>query len=113
MDSTDSSALNDAIEQLWIKYLLQMQERIEVLEAADVALSAGLLSSEQRIAANSAAHKLAGVLGTFGLTKGTILAREAEIFFTGEPESDSATALRLSRITAELRAMIENRKPYR
>jgi HPt (histidine-containing phosphotransfer) domain-containing protein len=68
-----------------------------------------LLSTEQRAAANSAAHKLAGVLGTFGLTRGTVLAREAEMIYSGEPDTDAAAEAQLKMITAQLRTLIENR----
>ena len=59
------------------------------------------------MAANSAAHKLAGVLGTFGLTKGTVLAREAEIIYSGEPETDAEAAAQLRKISGQLRMLIE------
>jgi HPt (histidine-containing phosphotransfer) domain-containing protein len=110
MDHIEQPALAEAIEQMWAKFLPQMEERLSVLEAADIALAAGTLSINQRAEANAAAHKLAGVLGTFGLTKGTILAREAEILYSGEPETDPAMAAELKKITAQLRALIESRK---
>jgi HPt (histidine-containing phosphotransfer) domain-containing protein len=80
------------------------------LETADAALAAGTLTLPQRTEANGAAHKLAGVLGTFGLTKGTILAREAEILYSSEPETDPASAARLAEITVELRSIVKSRK---
>ena len=55
-----------------------------------------------------AAHKLAGVLGTFGLTKGTILAREAEMLYSGD--ADPASAPQLAEIAAQLQALIASRK---
>jgi hypothetical protein len=44
------------------------------------------------------------VLGTFGLTKGTILAREAEMLYAGD--ADPASAAQLNDIAAQLRALI-------
>jgi HPt (histidine-containing phosphotransfer) domain-containing protein len=110
MEHIDQPALHDAIEKLWEKFLPQMEERLGILEDASAALCADLLTLEERAAANAAAHKLAGVLGSFGLTKGTILAREAEILFSGEPETDPAAADQLRQITAQLRQMIDARK---
>ena len=81
-----------------------MEERVAALEAAGTALTAGRLSDDQREAAQSAAHKLAGVLGTFGLTKGTILAREAEMLCSGD--ADPASAAQLTDIAAQLRSLI-------
>ena len=79
MSPAKPTVLSEALDRLWIQFLPQMQERVSTLEAACTALAAGTLSVEQRAEANTAAHKLAGVLGTFGLTKGTVLAREAEV----------------------------------
>jgi len=110
MEPIAHKALEEAVDQMWIKFLPQMKERVAVLEAADVALAAGTLSLEERVAANSAAHKLAGVLGTFGLTKGTVLAREAEMIYSGEPETDPEAAAQLRKISAQLRVLIEERK---
>jgi HPt (histidine-containing phosphotransfer) domain-containing protein len=102
--------LEEAIQKMWTKFLPQMEERLAILEEADAALGADILTIEQRSAANAAAHKLAGVLGSFGLTKGTILAREAEILYSGEPETDPAAAAQLREITAQLRTLIEEKK---
>jgi HPt (histidine-containing phosphotransfer) domain-containing protein len=99
--------LNDALDRLWKQFLPQIEERVATLEAAASALSAGELPDGQRDAAHAAAHKLAGVLGTFGLTKGTVLAREAELLYSGD--SDPATAEQLARIAAQLKGMIAGR----
>jgi len=100
--------LNEALDRLWQQFLPQIEERVAVLENASTALSTGELSDHQRDAAQAAAHKLAGVLGTFGLTKGTILAREAEMLYSGD--SDPALAERLNEIAAQLKAIIASRK---
>jgi len=44
------------------------------------------------------------------LTKGTVLAREAEILYSGEPEDDPSLGPRLTTIAAELRVIVANRK---
>ena len=102
--------LAEALQQLWSRFLPLMEERLAVLESAEAALEGGNLSLAQRAEANSAAHKLAGVLGTLGLTKGTVLASELEILYSGEPETDPAAAAQLRPITAQLRALVESRK---
>ena len=106
MDPTAPPSLNEALGRLWVQFLPQMLERVDALESAGDALAAGSLTNDQRAAANSAAHKLAGVLGTFGLTKGTILARETEILYSGEPETDPAASARLLQIAEQLKTMI-------
>ena len=110
MSSAKTSVLSAALDRLWIQFLPQMTERVSTLEAACTALSAGALSVEQRTEANAAAHKLAGGLGTFGLTKGTELAREAEVIYSGEPDADPDAVTRLTAIAAQLRAIVASKK---
>ena len=109
MDPAGTPSLNEALDRLWAQFMPQMQDRLEKLEGAAQALAAGELRDAQRHEAHDAAHKLAGVLGTFGLTKGTILAREAEIVYSGDPEPDPSLAAHLIAGAEELRAMIAAR----
>jgi HPt (histidine-containing phosphotransfer) domain-containing protein len=111
MDPAQQLAMTQALDQMWAKFLPQTQERVAILEAAAAAFTAKSLSEDQRGAAHQAAHKLAGVLGTFGLTKGTVLAREAEIVYSREEAPDPASGPRLASIAAELRAIVDSRKP--
>jgi HPt (histidine-containing phosphotransfer) domain-containing protein len=91
---------------LWVKYLPQLEERIANLEKAARGLATGELTTTQRAAASSDAHKLAGVLGTFGLQEGTELAREAEqAYDTG----NGADSTRLAEIASILRTMVDGR----
>ena len=53
---------------------------------------------------------LAGVCGTFGLTRGTVLARELEIMYSRQNGPDPALAERMKSIAAELHTIIESRK---
>jgi HPt (histidine-containing phosphotransfer) domain-containing protein len=110
MDPIEQKALNEAIDRMWTQFMPQTQERLAALEIAAAAFAAGHLTAEQHEAANTAAHKLAGVLGTFGLTKGTVLARELEIMYTRENGPDPAMSARLAEIAAQLRTIVENRK---
>ena len=100
--------LNAALDRLWSQFLPEIEQRVSTLESACNALAGGELKDELRDAAHSAAHKLAGVLGTFGLTTGTILAREAEMLYSGD--ADPASAAQLSDIVAQLKGMISSRK---
>ena len=100
----------EALKLLWLKFLPQMQERVAVLEEANSALQSSSLSDEQRAAAGAAAHKLAGSLGTFGLTEGTNLAREAEQIYTSDRDFDSSAAARIGVITRELANLIQTHR---
>lgn len=97
--------LASALDRLWIQFLPEMRERVSLIEVAAAACAAGWLTSEQCQAAHDAAHKLAGVLGTFGLAEGTALARELETICAGENGPDP----RAVQLVAALRAVIENR----
>jgi HPt (histidine-containing phosphotransfer) domain-containing protein len=110
MDPIGQPALKEALDRLWVQFLPEMKERVALLEAAAAGFKTNHLSLNQHEAANSAAHKLAGVLGTFGLTKGTVLARELEIMYSRENGPDPALGAQLASIAAELRILVENRK---
>lgn len=110
MAGTPQQSMTEALDRLWTQFRPQMEERVALLEAANRALALDKLSKDQRGEANSAAHKLAGVLGTFGLTKGTVLAREAELFYSGDAEPDPASLPRLTEIAQELKAIVTNRE---
>ncbi|MGA7258829.1 MAG: hypothetical protein WBX09_19430, partial [Terracidiphilus sp.] len=59
-------SISALLDQLWLKFRPQIEERVAVLEQAAAALAQGNLSPALCAEAQSAAHKLAGSLGTFG-----------------------------------------------
>jgi HPt (histidine-containing phosphotransfer) domain-containing protein len=109
MGEAASSPLAEAMNRLWAKYLPQMEARVATLESAAAGLASGRLSSDERQRASADAHKLAGVLGTFGLKEGTELAREAEELYGSADEFDEATIVRVSLIAEQLKAMVSGR----
>ena len=109
MDPAEQIALKEALDRLWVKFLPQTEERVAVLESAAAFFSANQLLQDQQYAASSAAHKLAGVLGTFGLTEGTVLARELELMYSREGGPDPTFAARLTESAARLRAIVSDR----
>jgi HPt (histidine-containing phosphotransfer) domain-containing protein len=110
MENDAQTALSAALDRMWAQFLPQMQERVDVLETAARAFAVGELTIEQHQAAQAAAHKLAGALGTFGLSRGTVLARELEIIYSRSNDPDSDLAARLTTTAAELRTIVESRK---
>lgn len=102
--------LTEALNQLWVRFLPEIEEKVAVLSSAATASSAGQLSNEKQEAARDVAHKLAGVLGVFGLAEGTNLAREAEILCTPQHLPDSLFTDRLTAIACQLQSIIANRK---
>jgi HPt (histidine-containing phosphotransfer) domain-containing protein len=110
MSDSSASQLSEAMNRLWQKYLPQMEERVATLQAAAAQMASGVaLSDEQHRMASADAHKLAGVLGTFGLKDGTELAREAENLYSEPSGADAATAERLATIAERLKTMIAKR----
>lgn len=102
--------LSAALDLLWARFLPEIRERVAILEAAAAACAANQITNEQRDIAHSAAHKLAGALGTFSLAHGTDLAREFELLSSSETPPNSDVANRLGSIAAELRVVIDSRK---
>jgi HPt (histidine-containing phosphotransfer) domain-containing protein len=110
MASDAQNALAAALDRMWLQYLPLMRERVAILESAARDFAAGNLSIERQEEASAAAHKLAGVCGTFGLTRATVLARELEIMYTRQNGPDPELAQNMTAIAAELRTLIESRK---
>jgi len=110
MGNSPEPAIADAMNQLWVRFLPQMQARVSTLEAAAAALASGALTDELREQASAEAHKLAGVLGTFGLHEGTELAREAENAYENETHPTPGMADRLTGIATRLRDLIAARE---
>ena len=110
MGDSSASQLSEAMNRLWQKFLPQMEERVATLQAAAEQMAAGAaLSQEEQRMASADAHKLAGVLGTFGLKEGTELAREAESLYSEPLDADPATAERLATIAKRLKLVIASR----
>jgi HPt (histidine-containing phosphotransfer) domain-containing protein len=107
---TQQPQMAEALNRLWKQYLPTMEERVAVLENVACTLRARELTVDERTAANNAAHKLAGVLGTFGLTQGTVLAREAETLYSEDAGTHPGKAKQLAEIAAQLKAMIAERE---
>lgn len=99
--------LTNVLDRMWLQFRPQMEARLITLEGAATALMANTLSLEHCSAAASAAHNLAGVLGTFGLAPGTDLARQLEQHYSASLTPTSAP--HLEALTAELRSLIANR----
>ncbi|MGG6263736.1 response regulator [Leptolyngbya sp. AN03gr2] len=67
-----------AIEKITERFRVSLEQRIAVLEAAQRSLQTDGLTIQQRLTAQTEAHKLAGGLGTFGCTEASKTAHEIE-----------------------------------
>ncbi|HTB97228.1 MAG TPA: Hpt domain-containing protein [Terracidiphilus sp.] len=110
MGSPNDIRVAEAMQRLWDQHRPQIEERVLVLELAAEALANRSLNDESCASARAAAHKLAGVLGTFGLEEGTQLAREAEIFYDDFAGALQASAERPQLIASRIRTLIESKK---
>jgi len=92
---------------LWIRSRHTVAERAALLQSAVEKMAQNRLDKATQLSAVDSAHKLAGVLGTFGLPRGTDLAREAEILFGQSTPPGKVEIERLQLLLAELTSLIE------
>jgi len=104
-DPTDVAAL---LANLWTQARPTVLERVEVLRRAGEAAADDGLDAPAREVARGEAHKLAGLLGSYGIAGGTELARDAERRLEGDAPVDGAA---LTSIAARLRALAETAVP--
>lgn len=75
---TDADRLAAGIAAIWQRFREPTLGRLDVLEAAALALMEGTLTAEQRAVAHREAHKLAGAAGSFGFPRSSQIARQLE-----------------------------------
>jgi HPt (histidine-containing phosphotransfer) domain-containing protein len=98
------SELDQKLRELFLKFKPLVESRLAAIETGIIAAEQGSLSEDLRAAAEREAHKLAGALGSYGLSKGTDLARELEQrFIAGQPD-----AVECRRIYYRLRSEIDS-----
>jgi HPt (histidine-containing phosphotransfer) domain-containing protein len=95
------------ISALWERSRHTVVERAQLLQSAGELWNDNRLDAATKLRAVDSAHKLAGVLGTFGLPRGTDLAREAEGLFGQSAPPDKAEIERLQVLLAELTRLID------
>ena len=113
LDATASPAeaqkiLHDLLETLWEQRKSSVVDRLHTLQEAvgNLDRSPTVKSRESGI---DAAHKLAGILGTFGLPRGTDLAREMEVAMSGDGALKTETIAHLQQLVSELAKLIAQR----
>ncbi len=100
--------LKAMLAELWLRNRGAVLDRVAILRGALARAAEGRLDETSRLRAVDAAHKLAGVLGTFGLPRGTEFAREAEEAFGGA-RAGGIDCARLDRIVSELAEMVRSK----
>ena len=107
--SDHAKEMDDLLQALWVKNYPILVERLKVIRAAKEKSDAGYLGEQARKDGEEAAHKLAGILGTFGLPQGSVLASKIEALLAGDPTSCSQRATELSSWLEELETVIASR----
>jgi HPt (histidine-containing phosphotransfer) domain-containing protein len=98
--------LTQRILKLWERYKPLCLERLSVIEEARTAASSTALDDEARGKAESAAHKLAGVLGSIGLPEGSKIASEIEALLKPGDTLAPGQLSRLPELVANLRSQL-------
>ncbi|WP_446742764.1 Hpt domain-containing protein [Silvibacterium acidisoli] len=101
----ESNKIEEMLLAIWRTNYPVMMARLVVLQNACQALDAGSLDDVTRGDAYVAAHKLAGVLGTFGLPEGSDIASQLEASLG--PEGGVPDKQSFSDSVAKLEKMIE------
>ena len=106
---SNGKEMEELLQSLWTKNYGLLQERLKLIRDAQDRLAAGSLDNQTRCDAESAAHKLAGILGTFGLPQGSALASKIETSLAAEAPAGPEFAPQLESWIMELEAIIASR----
>jgi HPt (histidine-containing phosphotransfer) domain-containing protein len=111
MTTTPSQAekLQEMLQAMWKTSRPAILERFQTIRDAEKMLASGSLDEDARKNAESAAHKLAGVLGTFGLPQGTQLASQIEVLLASSAPIDATHAHELAASLDQLEAIIASK----
>jgi HPt (histidine-containing phosphotransfer) domain-containing protein len=107
-EQSQEQRMNAMIAALWVRSKDTVAERAQMLQSAGELWNDNRLDAATKLRAVDSAHKLAGVLGTFGLPRGTDLAREAEVLFGQSTPPGKAEMERLQVLLAELTRLIDH-----
>jgi hypothetical protein len=99
--------LHDLLATLWSRSRETIGERLDILRTTHRVLRANPADKSARRAGADAAHKLAGILGTFGLPDGTNLARHVEVTLESAAPIRTFDLESLQRAIDQLHQMIE------
>lgn len=108
IDAAPPAALiDDQVAEVWGRSRDRHLERVEVLERAIFALMDGRLDETLCELAESEAHTLASVVGSYGLRSGSRIARALEQSFAARHTLERAVAARLADQVLALRQELE------
>lgn len=97
------------LNQLAERFQNSLSQRLLLLEEAVQLLQTSQLSIEQRQITKEEAHRLVGVLGTYGYTEASVIARTIENLFQGDAVFQQAQIVQLTQLLTKLRQATETR----
>jgi len=100
-----SESVDSSLAEVWRRSAPLLAERLTTIERAVDGLSGRCADPTLVRAGRDQAHMLAGLLGTFGLDRGTDLARDLENHLDRPRTGEEAA--RLAQVAAELRAVVD------
>jgi hypothetical protein len=98
---SDTAGVASIVEELWVRFQPLCAERVTALELYAESRCAGHDTAGDLAAAEEAAHKLSGSLGSYGRHGAGVIARDYELALTS---SDNCQLLR--QLSARLRAEV-------
>jgi len=101
--------LQELLAGLWLRSRGSIEERVRMLRANSGALRIDAGNAGARRAGADVAHKLAGILGTFGLPEGTHSARRIEVLLESGAPLQPGDLEAMEREIAQIEAMIDAR----
>jgi DNA-binding response OmpR family regulator len=107
MHAAPREEVEAALAAVWERSRPAAFDRLDVVERAIVSMVDGSLGAAERRNAESEAHRLAGLLGTFGSHDGTRLARQIEHVLAGTAPLTRPDGARLAKLAGSLRAELE------
>lgn len=107
LDHQARAELAQAIAELWTQAKAPILARVGVLEHAAEQLVKGTLGQDERRQAAAEAHKLAGVVGSYGFWEVSRMARELEVRLRGEEAFVRQDAEGLLRLALALREALD------
>jgi hypothetical protein len=103
--------LHAMINAIWQRSKERVAGHVEILQQAKRLAFRSELDEPARLRAVDSAHKLAGVLGTFGLPRGTDLARVVEEAFGQPVKLSRAEIERIGAALDELSSLVKKEIP--
>jgi len=101
--------LQQLLLKLWANSKATIAERLETIREAQTHMAKNSLNATRRSQAVDAAHKLAGILGTFGLPEGTELARQVEEGLNVTNPAEGLNAEGLDALVKQLAVLIDKK----